>query len=180
MAWYKGILHTAGKTIEEIKAAEENWEYTDADALIIKNYLDAWDGVQVTLMDSGDGAYSIIGWPPEEDTKAANAIYLMEQDPVFGSYVNNREAFDQDWKDGAWEPAGAITFPKESVEITETHMKTDKEIINGCFLIEKALKSGELKKPRKKHGKCLGYRMKQSGDAFFECSICPAFIDFKY
>lgn len=180
MGWYKGILHTAGKTIEEIKAAETNWNYSDEDAKVIQAYLDAWDGVHATFMDSGDGQYSLIGWPPEEDAKAANAIYLMEQDQVFGSYQNDRERFDEDWKDGAWEPAGAISFPKESVEITETHQKTDAQIIKECFLIERSKGIRELGKPRRKHGKCLGYKLKESGDPFFECSICQAYIGFKY
>ncbi len=180
MGWYKGILHTGGKTIEEIKEAGKEWEYSDEEAVVIKAYMDAWDGVPATFIDSGDGQYSLIGWPPEEDARAANAIYLMEQDPVFGTYKDNREQFDSDWKDGSWEPSGAIGFQKETVEIIEKHEKTNKEIITDCFLIERALKSGELGKPRRKHGKCLGYRIKESKEPFFECSICQAFIDFKY
>lgn len=179
MGWYKGILHTAGKTIEEIKEAEPEWEYTDEQAEAIKAYMDAWDGIPAMFMDDGTGGYSIIGWPPEEDAKVANAIYLMEQDPVFGQYKDNREQFDEDWKSGAWEPSGAIAFHKDTIEITERHEKSINETIRDCFLIEKGKKS-ELGKPKKKHGKCTGYKMKESGDPFFECEICKAYIGFKY
>ena len=77
----------------------------------------AWDGVHVTVSNLVPGEYSVVGWPPEEDEKVKNAIYLMEQDPVFGMYADDRERFDADWAAGEWEPSGSIVFSPAMVEI---------------------------------------------------------------
>ena len=40
--------------------------------------MEAWDGVHVTVSNFLEGEYSIVGWPPEEEEKAKEAIYQME------------------------------------------------------------------------------------------------------
>lgn len=112
---YKGILHTADFTEEMAKAEDQN--YSDEEIKIITDYMQAWDGAHVTLSNLLPEEYSVVGWPPEEDEKVKNAIYLMEQDPVFGMYVDDRERFDADWAAGEWEPSGSIVFSPAMVEI---------------------------------------------------------------
>lgn len=112
---YKGILHTADFTEEMAKAEDKN--YSEEEIKIITDYMQAWDGAHVTLSNLLPEEYSVVGWPPEEDEQVKNAIYLMEQDPVFGMYVNDRERFDADWAAGEWEPSGSIIFSPAMVEI---------------------------------------------------------------
>lgn len=112
---YKGILHTADFTEEMAKAEDQN--YSEEEIKIITDYMQAWDGAHVTLSNLFPEEYSVVGWPPEEDEKVKNAIYLMEQDPVFGMYVDDRERFDADWAAGEWEPSGSIVFSPAMVEI---------------------------------------------------------------
>ena len=108
----RAILHTAGKYTQEDLS-----EYSEEDKKVIEGYMAAWDGVHVTVSNFVQGEYSVVGWPPEEDEKAKNAIYMMEQDPTFGTYVDDREGFDAAWSAGTWEPIGSIVFPPEMVEI---------------------------------------------------------------
>lgn len=112
---YKGILHTADFTEEMAKAEDQS--YSEEEIKIITDYMQAWDGAHVTLSNLIPEEYSVVGWPPEEDEKVKNAIYLMEQDPVFGMYVDDRERFDADWAAGEWEPSGSIVFAPDMVEI---------------------------------------------------------------
>lgn len=112
---YRGILHTSGFTVDEMDAAKK--KYSQDEIKIITDYMQAWDGIHVTLSNLLPEEYSVVGWPPEEDEKAKEAIYLMEQDPVFGMYVDDRERFDADWAAGEWEPSGSIIFSPAMVEI---------------------------------------------------------------
>lgn len=112
---YRGILHTDGFSVDEKDAAEK--KYSEEEIKIITDYMQAWDGIHVTLIHLLPEEYSVVGWPPEEDEKVRNAIYLMERDPVFGMYVDDRERFDADWAAGTWEPSGSIVFSPVMVEI---------------------------------------------------------------
>lgn len=108
---YRAILHTSGFVVDE----ED--EYYEEEIKVIEEYMAAWDGVKVTVSNLVPGEYSVVGWPPEEDEKVRDAIYLMEQNPVFGLYVNEKERFDADWAAGSWEPSGSIIFAPNMVEI---------------------------------------------------------------
>ena len=114
MKLQRAILHTKVSRNSLIKAIKGRKERK-----IIQAYMEAWDGVRVTVSTSSTtpGEYSVVGWPPEEEEKAREAIYLMEQDPMFGQYINDREGFEADWKSGEWCPSGSIIFPPEMVEI---------------------------------------------------------------
>lgn len=112
---YRAILHTAGYTADEKDAAAK--EYSEEQLKIITDYMQAWDGVRVTVSALIPGEFSVVGWPPEEDEKVKNAIYCMEQDPVFGMYIDEPERFAEDWASGEWEPSGSIIFSPAMVEI---------------------------------------------------------------
>lgn len=109
---FKAILHTQGKD------AEKNMEqYTEDEKNIMREYMKAWDGVQVIVGLPFRGERPLYGWEDEWEDKAKEAIYLMEQDPVFGMYIDDREGFDKDWEAGEYEPAGTISFSEDMVEI---------------------------------------------------------------
>lgn len=108
----RAILHTTGKYSEE-----DLKEYTPDQQKVVKAYMEAWDGVHVTVSNFLEGEYSVVGWPPEEEEKAKEAIYQMEQDSMYGTYIDDREQFEKDWAAGEWEPSGSIVFPPEMVEI---------------------------------------------------------------
>ena len=114
MKLQRAILHTEVSRNSLIKAIKGRKERK-----IIRAYMKAWDGVRVTVSTSSTapGEYSVVGWPPEEEERAKEAIYLMEQDPMFGQYINDREGFEADWESGKWSPSGSIIFPPEMVEI---------------------------------------------------------------
>ena len=111
---YKAILHTAGFKIE---MDENGSNHTEEEKEIAEKYMAAWDGVHVTVSNFVPGEYSVVGWPPEEEEKVKNAIYCMEQDRVFGMYIDDPEGFTKDWEAGTWEPSGSVVFPPAMVEI---------------------------------------------------------------
>ena len=168
MKLFKGILHTAEYTEEMARAEDQN--YSEEEIQIITEYMQAWDGVRVTLSNFVEGEYSVVGWPPEEEEKVKNAIYLMEQDRMFGQYVDDPERFVADWEAGNWEPSGSIVFSPAMVEIIEENQKDFREVIRGCDLRKQCVQQGK-KKPRIKQKKCTGLRM-PDGKPLFACSIC--------
>lgn len=127
METMRAILHTAGKSDADI--LRTGGMITEKDIPLIKAMYNAWDGAEVvvrkeslTMLKTSDAPYkyNLVGWDEKDDQldkKVREAIYLMEQDPVFGTYTNNREAFDYAWDEKEYEPAAGITFYPEDVEI---------------------------------------------------------------
>lgn len=117
---FKAVLHTGGKTEEWIKEHYGNFVPTQEDVEAAKKYYDAWDGHKCLVMldDSDPEVYMYSGPLTEDDVpQAKEATYLMEQDDMFGQYINQREEFDRDYDNGDYFPAGAIVFTKGDVEI---------------------------------------------------------------
>lgn len=123
MKLFEAILHTGNRTRENIKeqSKRENWigQLKEED---INNILESgkhFDGVRVAVMESfySKEQYALGFWNPEDDEKVKEAIYLLEQDEYFGTYVNDREGFDTVWAAGEYEPIGTLNFDKEEVEI---------------------------------------------------------------
>lgn len=119
----RAILKTGGKTLEQIAGDSirdpQQIYLSVEDAQIVKNYLDAWDGVYVFLNDDG----FLMGWDGDfyNVAKAKEALYLMNQDPVFGLYVDDREGFEKDWAEGEFQPDAGIMFsPDDYIIDTET------------------------------------------------------------
>ena len=44
---------------------------------------------------------------------------MMEQDSMFGLYIDDREQFDKDWDNNDYEPDGCHYLETENVEILE-------------------------------------------------------------
>lgn len=117
----KAILHTKGKTDEQI--LKDGGMVSKDDIEVIRAYMDAWDGVEVLVRPCFDGdGYVMVGWDESDveiNAKVKEAVYLMEQDPVFGTYIDSREEFDHDWREAKYEPDGCISFDEQDVEIFE-------------------------------------------------------------
>lgn len=120
----KAMLHTAGKTDEEI--LKQSGLISPEEIPKARKIIEAWDGIEVivdaTLINEQIQQYALIGWDEQDceiDGRIKEAIYLMEQDPMFGTYVDDRERFELDWAEKRYEPAGGIVFEPEDIEILE-------------------------------------------------------------
>lgn len=117
------ILITGGKSIETImqqsREDPQQMDLSREDAERVKAYLDAFDGAEMNLTEDG----FTLGWAgdTENDNKVRDAIYLMEQDPMFGTYIDDREGFLRVWNEGEYEPDAGIMFdPGEYIPLEET------------------------------------------------------------
>jgi len=84
----------------------------------------AWDRAEIFVYknDENDKRYTMSGWDTKDDeidARVREAFWQMEQDPIMGTYCNDREAFDEAWREGEYEPAGGITFPETDIVILE-------------------------------------------------------------
>ncbi len=120
----RALLHTAKRTDEQIM----KWGgLTDPkDIPKARKLLEAWDGIEVIVseppIDEQIQQYALIGWDEKDceiDGRVRDAIYLMEQDPMFGCYMDERERFELDWNEKRYEAPGSIIFEPEDVEILE-------------------------------------------------------------
>lgn len=103
MKIYNAILHT------------EN--HLDKGDKIINDFYKLLDGVKCVVAENiFASVFSIIG---SDDPKYKEAIYLLEQDKMSGSYINERERFDKDWDAGEYFSDESILIEKEFVEIVE-------------------------------------------------------------
>lgn len=120
---YKARLKTGGKTEEQIKADfnDSFGEATKEDMERYKKSMDMVDGQEIIVMQSfyDKEYYSMASWQEKDDDVWREFIYLQEQDPIFGTYVDDREKFLKVWEAGEYEPMGALSFSKDDVEIIE-------------------------------------------------------------
>ncbi len=117
---YRAVLHTSGKTREDILRQSAPSNLSDAEIADIIACYEAWDGIEVILTQSFSGSgWSLCCWTLEHKGRAKEAIYLMEQDSLFGTYINMREDFDRDWDAGEYCSDAMMHFNDNEVEILE-------------------------------------------------------------
>ena len=77
------------------------------------------DGEIAYVIESSmeDGAYVFLGLKDKEKNKEVH--YMMEQDRIFGLYIDDRKEFDKDWDSGNYEPDGCQYLNPENVELLE-------------------------------------------------------------
>jgi hypothetical protein len=118
MKVYRAILHTGGKTREQIEAANNTGvPFRGNDMAEVLAYYKLLDGAKVYVTDGFGDGYSLACWPDEEETRMKEAAYLAEQDRLFGTYINMREEFDRDWDAGNYCPDAIQSFDHADVEI---------------------------------------------------------------
>lgn len=114
----KALLNTEFITEEWIRERNKSWKFTQEDierSLKAKKLLNG----QVAILSSEtfglDGAdYPIYGL--ENDDVFKEYVWLLEQDPLFGTYIDDRENFDKDWENGDYSPDGVLTIPEEYIK----------------------------------------------------------------
>lgn len=118
---YKAILHCGGKTDEQLRE-RFGMPPSDEELALFRATMEAFDGMECHVVDAGfnDGSYAYDGRRNEAQAdKEKEAVYLMEQDAMFGSYIYRRDEFEQDWQAGKYMCHGMWTFPADEVEILE-------------------------------------------------------------
>lgn len=121
MELYKLRFNTANKNADEIKS---NYDFSPPDAEMLEMIAESYrnlNGTEVVgaVWGYSPDSYSLYGWSDEDDDKFKNFIYVMEQDEMFGSYIDSREEFDADWESREYEPSTALHFDKSDFEIIE-------------------------------------------------------------
>ncbi|MED3575799.1 hypothetical protein [Cytobacillus praedii] len=125
MQLYKAKLKTGGKTPEQILATYEGPDQIgpkpdDKEVQAWIKVFNDLDGIEVLVLKSFTGEdWALASWMADDDEKVMEFVYLAEQDPYFGSYVDERKEFINDWKSEEYEPAGALVFAVTDVEIIE-------------------------------------------------------------
>lgn len=86
----------------------ENEDKEDADYPLWKKIAEYMDGEQALVMKSslGDGNYVFLGL--KDKAKDKELHYMMEQDGMMGTYIDDREEFDKDWESGEYSPDGVF------------------------------------------------------------------------
>ncbi|MBN6889919.1 hypothetical protein ACUXCC_003456 [Cytobacillus horneckiae] len=130
MNLYRARLKTAGKTPEQILADYEgpNQIGPKPDEKEVNSWIQVYNilhGIEVIVAKDfvGDD-YVVTSWKDEDDNKIMEYFYLAEQDPLFGTYFEEREEFLKDWKSNEYCPSATVIFAKNDVEIIEKLEKT--------------------------------------------------------
>lgn len=120
MKIYKAKLKTAGKTFDEVIATYCGMKPSREE---VENQIRGFnlvDGLVVAVLGPTiGGGYALAGWETEDDDKIRDFMYLAEQDPFFGTYIDEREKFLEDWDAEDYEPEGSLSFSAEDVEILD-------------------------------------------------------------
>lgn len=115
---YEAYIRTGNKTEEDIKKSGVK-EQEGIKAHL--GFYHAAEGAHMFLAQiNSDDRYVVIAYKKKEDEeKYKNAMYSLEQDPMVGTYRNDREAFDRDWASESYSPCGAVMFSSDEIEIVE-------------------------------------------------------------
>ncbi|UKJ43480.1 hypothetical protein [Lysinibacillus sp. ACHW1.5] len=122
---FKAILRTAGKTPDDIKQMYDGSVGPEPSEEEIQGYIDVYnklDGLEVVVYDRGQfgvADYGLYVWQKEDDERIRELFYQAEQDPYFGTYVNERDEFIKDWEAEEYEFGPSPTFRADDVEIIE-------------------------------------------------------------
>lgn len=71
------------------------------------------DGERAVVVQSVANEEQYVVLQLENDEKTKELFYMIEQDPVIGIYVDDREEFDKAWDNGEYQPDGSINIYKK-------------------------------------------------------------------
>lgn len=115
------ILHTGGKTAEQIHT--ENSELSDPEIQIILKINALMDGQKALVMPNlKDTEFWLVGI--EDKSVDKEVAYLMEQDPLFGCFVNRRAEFNKEYDSGNYAQDFIHVIEKNQAEIIRVIAKT--------------------------------------------------------
>ena len=114
----KALLNTEFVNEEWIRERNKQWNLDEEDIENMLKPIKLLNG-QVAILNAKTFGlekeeYPIYGL--ENDAVFKEFIWLMEQDPLFGVYIDDREAFDKDWDNNEYSPDGVVTIPKEFIK----------------------------------------------------------------
>lgn len=111
MKLYDAVLHSGENTPEKIRS-ESDFPLSAEDVENIQKFNRAIEGIKAIVIPFGE-EYHIAAC--SEIEKIKEACYIMEQDSLFGAYINQREEFEKDWESGNYDVS--MAFSKDQVEI---------------------------------------------------------------
>lgn len=94
---------------------------TDRDYSLGENIAKYMDGetayvIKSAAMDNVE--YLFLGLKDKDKDKELH--YMIEQDSMIGTYIDDREGFDKAWDNEEYEPDGGIYLKPEEVELLES------------------------------------------------------------
>ncbi|SDX04818.1 hypothetical protein [Paenibacillus sp. PDC88] len=121
MELYKLRFNTASKTADEIKST---YDFSPPPQEVLEKMAEAFRNLNGTefvgaVWGYSPDSYGLFGWDDKDDEKFKEFIYSIEQDAMFGNYIDDRDRFDAHWKSGEFEPAAALHFDKSDIIIIE-------------------------------------------------------------
>lgn len=116
MKLYKATLRTGGKTDDQLRAKVSGKPLPGEIEWARKSYA-AWDGLKCVVKIDTDGDYALYDVDKSGMAQYKEAMYVMEQHPMFGMYHNARKRFERDWAANEYLPDASIVFSADEVEI---------------------------------------------------------------
>ena len=118
MKLYKAILRTGNKTDEQLRAKLSGKPLAGELEWALKSY-DAWNELECVVRLDADGEYALYDVAEGGMPQYKEAMYIMEQHPMFGTYRDDRVGFDRDWAANEYYPDSSVVFGADEVEIIE-------------------------------------------------------------
>lgn len=118
----RGLLHTGGKSIAELKERYKGQGLTYRDFESLQRAFDLFDGQELLLFrieDKGGLEYHVSRWP-KENMKIMDAVYEAEQTHPQLRYKGDRQKFMLEWLQGRYSAGMAFAFSEKDVEELET------------------------------------------------------------
>lgn len=118
----RGLLHTGGKSIAELKEQYKGQGLTYRDFESLQRAFDLFNEQELLLFrieSKGGQEYHVSRWP-KENMKIMDAVYEAEQTHPQPQYKGDRQKFMLDWLQGKYSAGMAFEFSAEDVEELET------------------------------------------------------------
>ncbi len=119
---WRGIL-------EPVSAAENNKISKQRGCVVLNDeksdrlYEEAMDivrGIEMDFASADNGkTFCIANYKDEDREKIKKFFYTMEQDEMFGTYINEWDRFNEDWDADKYEPEGCIVFSRQDIKNLE-------------------------------------------------------------
>ena len=114
----RGLLHTGGKSIAELKERYKGQGLTYRDFESLQRAFDLFNEQELLLFrieDKGGLEYHVSRWP-KENMKIMDAVFEAEQTHPDRQYTGDRQKFMLDWLQGKYSAGMAFAFLPEDVE----------------------------------------------------------------
>ena len=117
----RGLLHTGGKNVGEIKERYTGQGLTYRGFESLQRAFDLFDGQEINLFKrerGGEIVYHVAVWP-KENMNIMDAVYEAEQTHPDRRYTDDKQKFMLDWLQGKYSAGMAFEFQAADVEELE-------------------------------------------------------------